>query len=338
MRVIEANGPDATVERAALLERRSAHPIAAAIAAAFAPEGGPDHERESGAGVEPGPGVVTDGGVADREAKPETGEPRDDAIDGTDHAGSAGEREDRVTEFESHGTGVSGTVDGVPVVAGHPDLFAERGWELPARIRTIVEEARANGNVPVVVGEEGTADGVVVVGDDPREGWEDAVSDLAEEGVEIAVLTGDDRKATGAFEDHPAIDHVFAGVPPEAKAETVRRLGSKGRTVMVGDGTNDAPALATADLGIALGSGTALAADAADVAIVTDDLSSLGTTFDLSRAANSRVRQNIGWAFCYNAVAIPLAVTGVLNPLFAALAMGASSLLVVSNSARSLLD
>ena len=97
------------------------------------------------------------------------------------------------------------------------------------------------------------------------------------------------------------------------------------------------PALAAADLGIALGSGTALAADAADVAIVTDDLASLSTTFDLSAAANRRVKQNIGWAFLYNGVAIPLAITGLLNPLFAAVAMAGSSLLVVTNSARPLL-
>jgi Cu2+-exporting ATPase len=129
---------------------------------------------------------------------------------------------------------------------------------------------------------------------------------------------------------------VFAGVPPEAKAETVARLGAGTQTVMVGDGTNDAPALARADLGIALGSGTALAADAADVAIVTDDLTSLEEVFDLASAANRRVRQNIGWAFLYNGVAIPLAVVGLINPLFAAIAMGTSSLLVVANSARSL--
>jgi Cu2+-exporting ATPase len=131
---------------------------------------------------------------------------------------------------------------------------------------------------------------------------------------------------------------VFAGVPPEGKAEAVGRLKERGVTVMVGDGTNDAPALAAADLGIALGGGTAMAADAADVAVVDDDLGSVATVFELARAAGRRVKGNIGWAFCYNAVAIPLAATGLLNPLFAAVAMGASSLLVVTNSSRALLS
>lgn len=305
MRVLESEGPEPLFEKAALLERRTSHPIAAAIAGEFTPESATS---------------VADGGIADSARR--------------EQDRGAG----RVTAFQSHATGVSGTVDGQSVLVGHPDLFREQGWTVPERTEAAADDARADGNVPVLVGEGGAATGVAVVGDDPREGWEDVVSTLSEAGVEIAILTGDDERATRPFEQHPGIDHVFAGVPPEAKAKTVDRLGAEKGTVMVGDGTNDAPALATADLGIALGSGTALAADAADVAIVTDDLSSLSTTFDLSEAANRRVKQNIGWALCYNAVAIPLAITGLLNPLFAAVAMAGSSLLVVTNSSRPLLE
>jgi Cu2+-exporting ATPase len=221
---------------------------------------------------------------------------------------------------------------------GHPALFDERGWTVPAEIREAVTEARDVGRVPVAVGRDGAAEGVVVVGDELREGWEETVTALDDAGVDVVVLTGDDERAATVFREHGAISSVFAGVPPEGKAETIERLKASGLTVMVGDGTNDAPALAAADLGVALGGGTAMAADAADVAIVDDDLGSVATVFELSRAAGRRVKGNIGWAFLYNAVAIPLAVTGLLNPLFAALAMGASSLLVVTNSSRALLD
>ncbi|MFC6754036.1 HAD-IC family P-type ATPase, partial [Halorubrum tibetense] len=184
----------------------------------------------------------------------------------------------------------------------------------------------------------GAAAGLVVDGDELRDGWEETLSSLAGSGVEVVVLTGDDERAATVFAEHDAVSRVFAGVPPEGKAETVERLKGRGRTVMVGDGTNDAPALAAADLGVALGGGTAMAADAADVAIVDDDLNSVETVFALSRAAGRRVKGNIAWAFCYNAIAIPLAVTGLLNPLFAAVAMGLSSLLVVTNSSRALLS
>ncbi|SDJ35217.1 Cu2+-exporting ATPase [Halovenus aranensis] len=302
MRVVDTTGDEHTLERAALLETRSSHPIAEAIADAY----GTDE-------------VAPDGGVV------ESAEADDS-------------RQGRVSAFESYPTGVGGTVDGTDVLVGHPDLFAERGWTVPQRFTEPLDDARADGHVPVVVGEDGTATGVVVVGDSPRENWNTTVERLDERGVEVAILTGDDERATTRFSDHPGVDHVFAGVPPEGKAETVRQLGAGKQTVMVGDGTNDAPALAQADLGIALGSGTALAADAADVAIVTDDLDSLETVFELARGANRRVKQNIGWALCYNAVAIPLAVTGIINPLFAAVAMGTSSLLVVTNSSRELLS
>ena len=246
--------------------------------------------------------------------------------------------DDPVESFESHTNGVSGVVDGETVVVGHPDLFAERGWRVSEALQAEAKSVRANGDLPILVGREGEAEGLIVLGDQPREGWEETVTGLADRGVDVVVLTGDENEATATYRDHPAIDQVFAGVPPEGKAETVRRLGAGRTLAMVGDGTNDGPALASADLGIALGSGTAIAVDAADVAIIDDDLRSLETVFDLSKATGRRVKQNIGWAFLYNAVAIPLALSGLLNPLFAAVAMAASSILVVTNSSRPLLE
>ena len=304
MRLVDRDVDDDLLALASALEARSAHPVGQAIAAA----------RESD---EPRPS--TDGGAV-------TGDVDD-----------AARSEPTVESFETHPRGVSGVVDGVPVVVGHPDCFDDRGWRVPDAVRETVAAARDVGRVPVAVGRDGAATGVVVVGDRLRDGWADTLSSLADAGVEVVVLTGDDARAATVFRDHDAVAEVFAGVPPEGKAETVERLKRRGQTVMVGDGTNDAPALAAADLGIALGGGTAMAADAADVAVIDDDLASIETVFDLSRAAGRRVKGNIGWALCYNAIAIPLAVTGLLNPLFAAVAMGLSSLLVVTNSSRPLL-
>ena len=317
MEVISADVDDDLLRLAAALEERSAHPVGRAIAAAraSASEGPSALAGEDGASDGT---AVADGGVAT--------------------AGDDAGETLAVERFESHARGVSGTVDGREVVVGHPALFDERGWTVPDAIRETVAEARDVGRVPVAVGRDGAAEGVVVVGDELREGWAETVTALDDEGVDVVVLTGDDERAATVFSEHDAISSVFAGVPPEGKAETIERLKASGLTVMVGDGTNDAPALAAADLGIALGGGTAMAADAADVAIVDDDLGSVATVFELSRAAGRRVKGNIGWAFLYNAVAIPLAVTGLLNPLFAAVAMGASSLLVVTNSSRALLD
>jgi len=319
MEVVSADVDDGLLRLAAALEERSAHPVGRAIAAARA---GADAGGDAGAS--PAPAAVADGGTA--------------ASEGGDPAGGSAPSALPVTDFESHARGVSGVVDGHEVVVGHPALFDERGWTVPDAIREAVAEARDVGRVPVAVGRDGAAEGVVVVGDELREGWEETVTALDESGVDVVVLTGDDERAATVFREHDAVASVFAGVPPEGKAQTITRLKASGLTVMVGDGTNDAPALAAADLGVALGGGTAMAADAADVAIVDDDLGSVATVFELSRAAGRRVKGNIGWAFCYNAVAIPLAVTGLLNPLFAAVAMGASSLLVVTNSSRALLD
>ncbi|WP_254766489.1 heavy metal translocating P-type ATPase [Salinilacihabitans rarus] len=245
-----------------------------------------------------------------------------------------------VEGFERTNRGVAGVVDdggdeGTRVVVGHPDLLAERGLAIPAALEEPIERARGDGDVPVVVGWAGRARGVVVVGDSPREEWREAVETLSE-GREVVVLTGDEGAAADRFREVDAVDEVFAGVPPEAKAETVRRLRSKGTVAMVGDGSNDAPALAAADVGIALGGGTTLAIDAADAVIVGDDLGAVAETFAIARGTNRRIRQNLGWAFCYNAIAIPIALAGLLNPLFAAVAMASSSVLVVLNSARSI--
>ncbi|APW98298.1 metal-transporting ATPase [Halobiforma lacisalsi AJ5] len=319
MTVVDADCDDDLLERAALLEDRSAHPVGTAIAAAR---------------------PVADGGTVEANAAAEGGEDGV-AADPDPDPDPDRERElerDRVDSFESHRNGVSGVVDGQAVVVGHPDLFRDRGWDVPDAVADRIDDARETGRVPVAVGQDGRAEGVIVVGDDLREEWSETVSAISDDGVEVVVLTGDDPRAADRFREYDAVDRVFAGVPPEGKAETVERLKGRGPTVMVGDGTNDAPALAAADLGIALGGGTAMAADAADVALVDDDLTSVETVFDLARATDRRVKGNIAWAFCYNAVAIPLAVTGLLNPLFAALAMGASSLLVVTNSSRTLLE
>jgi len=318
MRLTAREVDDDLLRLAAALESRSAHPVGQAIAAA----------RDAADAVEVAPGGAGDDGATPAVA--------DGGVEAAD-AGSEGDGP-AVESFESHARGVSGVVDGVEVVVGHPDLFDERGWTVPDAVREAVADARDVGRVPVAIGRDGAAEGFVVVGDELRDGWAETVTALDDSGVEVIVLTGDDERAATAFADHDAVSSVFAGVPPEGKAETVERLKARGVTVMVGDGTNDAPALAAADLGVALGGGTAMAADAADVAIVDDDLGSVATVFELARAAGRRVKGNVGWAFCYNAVAIPLAATGLLNPLFAAVAMGASSLLVVTNSSRALLS
>ncbi|WP_096391149.1 heavy metal translocating P-type ATPase [Halopenitus persicus] len=321
------------LERAAALEGRSAHPVGTAIANAVA-------DSTNGGDAD---APATDGGspVASRRSDGEAdADVEGDTAGATDSEGGTDPTPDsrRVESFRSHRTGVSGVVDGEEILVGHPDLFAERGWTVPNAIADRIADAREVGRVPVAVGRDGEAAGTIVVGDDLRDGWTETVTELDDRGVDVVVLTGDDERAATVFAEHEAVSRVFAGVPPEGKAETVGRLSATGTTVMVGDGTNDAPALARADLGIALGGGTAMAADAADVAIIDDDLRSVTTTFDLANAAGRRVKGNIAWAFCYNAIAIPLAALGVLNPLFAAVAMGTSSLLVVANSSRPLVS
>jgi len=293
---VHADQPDTVLQRAEAVESLSEHPIAAAIV--------------EYAGSEPTDGshdAATDGGTA--------------AVD----PGS----------FDRTSRGVSAPVGGEETVVGHPDLLRDRGIEIDDESLDRIAEIRANGDIPVVVGWAGRAQGIIAVGDTPRSEWRDAVETLSAD-RSVVVLTGDEGAAADRFRNVDGVSEVFDGVPPEAKAETVRRLRNRGSVAMVGDGSNDAPALAAADLGIALGSGTQLASDAADAVIVDDDLGSVPETFAIADRTNGRIRQNLGWAFCYNGIAIPIAAAGLLNPLFAAAAMATSSTLVVANSARSL--
>jgi Cu2+-exporting ATPase len=187
-----------------------------------------------------------------------------------------------------------------------------------------------------VVGGPETAQGLFVVGDTLRDEADAVLDRLTEMGLRIAVCTGDHEAAAAPLRADPRIDEVFAGVLPEAKRALLQQWRTEyGSVAMVGDGSNDAPALADADLGVAFGP-TALAADSADAVILDDQLTHVPELLDLAGTTRRRLRQNLGWAFGYNAVAIPTAIAGVLNPLVAALAMAASSLLVVGNSARTM--
>jgi len=304
MEVVESDAPSDLLAAAARLERRAAHPAANAIAAAFARGADDDPSRP-------------DGGVVD---EPE------------------GERERRVSEFTSHPTGVEGVIDGTEILVGDLDLFAQHGWTVSDDIRERVADARGFGRLPVVVGRDGVAAGIVVVGDEPREGWDETITRLGRQGAEVVVLTGDDEEATDFFRGHASVTHVFAGISPEGKTATIQRLRSDGRVAMVGDGTNDAPALAAADLGISLGGGTALAADAADLAIADDRISSVETAFDIASAAHRRVRQNNGLALAYNGIAAATVAAGIFNPVTVMAAVAASGGLVLANATRDLID
>jgi Cu2+-exporting ATPase len=242
---------------------------------------------------------------------------------------------DDVTGFESiTGAGARAVVDGTTVVVGKRSLLESEGLTVPSALAERDREARAAGHVSTLVGWDGAVRGVLVAADQPRDGWEETLSALAADVDEVVVLTGDTQQAAEPFERHPAVDAVYAGMPPEAKAATVERLRKTGTVAMVGDGSNDAPSLAAADVGIAMADGTQLAADAAAVTVIDGDFDAVSRVLELARVTRRRVRTNLAWAFTYNAVALPLAMAGALNPLFAAVAMGASSLLVVLNSAR----
>ena len=291
----DPDGEDAALHLAAAIEARSEHPIAAAIVAAA------DSRR---------PGLAANAPVHD---------------------------------FENHpGRGVIAMLDGrtgfaLRVGVGRASLFAP----LSSALEAALTQAEAAGNTAVVVGSNRTADepleatAVLVLADRLKSTSAEAVADLHDLGLEVVLLTGDNRRTAETIGAAVGVDRVVAEVLPADKVAEVRRLQDEGHIVaMVGDGINDAPALALADLGIAIGTGTDVAIEASDLTIVSGDLRAAADAIALSRRTLATIKGNLFWAFAYNVAAIPLAALGVLNPMIAAGTMGFSSVFVVTNSLR----
>ena len=233
------------------------------------------------------------------------------------------------------GRGVRGTVDGHDVVVGRPELLVDEGLVVPDDLTAAVASAREAGGTAVVAGWDGHARGVLVVADTVKAGSAEAVRRLRGLGLEPVLLTGDHELVARTVADEVGIDEVVAGVLPEGKVAAVRELQARGRVVaMVGDGVNDAAALATADLGIAMGTGTDAAIAAADLTLVRGDLRVAPDAVRLARRTLTTIRTNLFWAFAYNVAALPLAAAGLLTPMIAGAAMALSSVFVVSNSLR----
>ncbi|MFI6436895.1 heavy metal translocating P-type ATPase [Streptomyces sp. NPDC050759] len=233
------------------------------------------------------------------------------------------------------GLGVQGVVDGHAVLVGREKLLEEWGIELPHELAEAKAAAEAEGRTAVAVAWDGEARGVLTVADAVKETSAEAVAELRRLGLKPVLLTGDNQLVAESVARSVGIDEVIAEVLPQDKVDVVKRLQSEGRTVaMVGDGVNDAAALATADLGLAMGTGTDAAIEAGDLTLVRGDLRVAADAIRLSRRTLATIKGNLFWAFGYNVAALPLAAAGMLNPMIAGAAMAFSSVFVVTNSLR----
>lgn len=248
---------------------------------------------------------------------------------------------DSVENFRSHsGHGLSGTVDGKASAAGNLDFistFCEAGTVLLKKADILSRE----GKTPLWFARDGKLIGIIAVADVIKEDSPKAIEDLKNMGVRVIMLTGDNENTANTIGRQAGVDEVIAGVLPDGKEKVIRDLQKNGRVAMVGDGINDSPALTRADVGIAIGTGTDIAVDSADVVLINSRLSDVPAAIRLSRAALRNIRQNLFWAFIYNIIGIPLAAGAwypvfglLLNPMFGAAAMSLSSFCVVSNALR----
>jgi Cu+-exporting ATPase len=228
------------------------------------------------------------------------------------------------------GLGVEGVVDGQAVIVGRPALLAE--WSI--RVPDTLQDA-LDGRTAVAAAIDGRAVAVFVIADAVKPTSAEAVARLRALGLRPILLTGDNETTARAVAAEVGIDEVIAEVLPSEKAAVIERLQDEGRVVaMVGDGVNDAPALAQADLGLAIGTGTDVAIEASDLTLVSGDLRAAADAIRLSRATLRTIKQNLAWAFGYNIAALPLAAAGLLNPVIAGAAMAFSSVSVIANALR----
>ena len=238
--------------------------------------------------------------------------------------------------FENlEGKGVQGVVEGHALLAGRESLLAEWSIPLGAELSAAKQAAQAQGKTAIAVGWDGAARGVLIVADQVKPTSAEAVAQFRRLGLTPVLLTGDNQAVADQVAAEVGIDRVIAEVLPRDKVDVVKDLHDEGAVVaMVGDGVNDAPALAQADLGLAMGTGTDVAIEAADITLVRGDLRAAADAIRLSRRTLRTIKTNLFWAFAYNTAAIPLAAFGLLNPMLAGAAMALSSVFVVSNSLR----
>ncbi|MEQ8674210.1 MAG: heavy metal translocating P-type ATPase [Aggregatilineales bacterium] len=237
--------------------------------------------------------------------------------------------------FESEaGRGIRATIGGQSVLVGSPRYITENGFDLSA-VQADIDRLQSNARTAVVAIVENDLAGIIGIADTVKDGSPQAIAMLKVAGIEVVMITGDNEKTAQAIAREVGIDRVFAEVLPGDKANAVKNLQSEGKRVaMVGDGVNDAPALAQANVGIAIGTGTDIAMEASDVTLMSGDLRGVARAITLSKATMRTIYQNLFWAFVYNIVLIPVAMLGLLIPMFAAGAMAFSSFFVVSNSLK----